>query len=242
MSTEYKRVLIKLSGDALSGSQGYGLDKNEIRRFGEEIREAYLNKVQIGIVVGGGNILRGAEASASGADRVGSDHMGMLATVINGLAIKDNLQQLGIKSVVMSAIPIQGICETFSRNSADFHLEDGHVCIFVGGTGNPFFTTDSAAALRAAEINADILYKATKVDGIYNKDPKKYDDAIHYDKISYSEVIEKQLKVMDTAAIALCMENNMPIYVFNFTEKDQLRTIMDGAKTKGTLVHGDNNA
>ena len=242
MANERKRVLIKLSGDALSGSQGYGLDKNEIRRFGEEIQEAYNNNKQIGIVVGGGNILRGAEASASGADRVASDHMGMLATVINGLAIKDNLGQIGINSVVMSSIEMKGVCETFTRNSAEAYLNDGVVCIFVGGTGNPFFTTDSAAALRAAEINADILYKATKVDGIYDKDPKKHDDAVHFEKISYSDVITKQLRVMDTAAIALCRENNLPIYVFDFTEKNQLRTIMNGSEINGTLVYGEDDA
>lgn len=242
MISNPKRVLIKLSGDALSGSQGYGLDKNEIQRFGNEIKTAYESGLQIGIVVGGGNILRGAEASESGSDRVGADHMGMLATVINGLAIKDNLQQLGLKCVVMSSFPIQGICETFTRNRAEFHLSDGHVCVFVGGTGNPFFTTDSAAALRAAEIKADILYKATKVDGIYDKDPKKHSDAKHFPKIKYSEVLEKNLRVMDAAAIALCMENNMPIYVFNFTEADQLRRILSGEETKGTLVVGANNA
>jgi uridylate kinase len=242
MPSERKRVLIKLSGDALSGSQGYGIDKDEIKRFGNEITNAYKAGMQIGVVVGGGNILRGAEASASGADRVAADHMGMLATVINGLAIKDNLEQQGLKVVVMSSIAMQGVCDSFSRNEAEKYLSSGIICVFVGGTGNPFFTTDSAAALRAIEIGADVLYKATKVNGIYDKDPKKHDDAIRYDKISYSEVIEKQLKVMDTAAIALSMENKLPIVVFDFTKSNQLSTILDGNETNGTLVYGDNNA
>lgn len=233
----YQRVLIKLSGDALGGSQGYGIDSEQIVRFGREIKTALDRGMQIAVVVGGGNILRGAEQEALGMDRITGDHMGMLATVINGLAIKDKLSVMGISTLVMSSIALQGICETFKRDDAVAALNSGKVVVFVGGTGNPLFTTDSAAALRAIEIKADVLLKATKVDGIYDKDPKKYSDAKRFDKISYAEVIEKGLKVMDTAAIALAMENQLNIRVFNFTEIDQLKLLLNGDPL-GTTVGG----
>lgn len=240
MGTTYKRVLVKLSGDALGGNQGYGLDGDEIKRFGNEISAAFSSGLQIGVVVGGGNILRGAEQAAEGMDRVTSDHMGMLATVINGLALKQHLDAMGIPTCVMSSIPMASVCEGFSRNTALSYLESGKVVVFVGGTGNPFFTTDSAAALRAIEIGADALLKATKVDGIYDKDPMKNADATKFDSISYAEVMERGLRVMDLAAIALSSDNKLPIRVFNFTEAGQLTKILAG-ETLGTVV-GENNA
>lgn len=234
----FKKILIKLSGDALGGQQGFGIDRAEIVRFGEEILSAFQQGVQIGVVIGGGNILRGAQESSKGMDRVTSDHMGMLATVINGLAIKERLDTLNIPTIVMSAIEIHGVCETFSRNTALHHLQNNRVVVFVGGTGNPFFTTDSAAALRAAEIGADALLKATKVDGIYDKDPIQHQDATKYENISYQEVLEKRLNVMDAAAISLCRENRLPIHVFNFTKAEQLKNILSGEKL-GSIVKED---
>lgn len=233
----YKRVLIKLSGDALGGSRGYGIDSEEIARFGREISSSLKNGLQVGVVVGGGNMLRGAEQAELGMDRITGDHMGMLATVINGLAIKDKLNSMGIPTIVMSSVALQGICDTFRRDHAIEALESGKVVVFAGGTGNPLFTTDSAAALRAIEIGADALLKATKVDGIYDKDPKKHADAKRYNEISYQEVMEQGLRVMDMAAIALASENELPIRVFDFTTLDQLRLILNGDSI-GTTVGG----
>jgi uridylate kinase len=233
----YQRVLIKLSGDALGGSQGYGIDSKEIERFGNEIKAALKEGMQIGVVVGGGNILRGAEQAALGMDRITGDHMGMLATVINALAIKDKLNAMGLPTLAMSSVPLQGICDTFRRDHAVTALESGKVVVFAGGTGNPLFTTDSAAALRAIEIGADALLKATKVDGIYDKDPKKHSDAKRYESISYHDVMDQGLKVMDMAAIALSMEHDLPIRVFDFTELDQLRLLLNG-EPLGTTVGG----
>ena len=237
MARPYQRVLIKLSGDALGGSRGHGIDSKEIERFGNEIKVSLEQGIQIGVVVGGGNILRGAEQAALGMNRITGDHMGMLATVINALAIKDTLNSMGMTTIVMSSVALQGVCDTFCRDHAVEALNSGTVVVFAGGTGNPLFTTDSAAALRAIEINADALLKATKVDGIYDKDPKKYSDAIRYESISYSDVMEQGLKVMDMAAIALSMEHELPIRVFNFTELDQLRLLL-GGEPLGTTVGG----
>ncbi len=231
----YHRILLKLSGEALLGSENYGIDPAIISRIAEEVREIVATGTQVAMVIGGGNIFRGAGLAASGVDRVTGDHMGMLATVINSLAMQDAMERKGIPARVMSAISIHDVCEDYIRRRAIRHLEKGRVVIVGAGTGNPFFTTDSAAALRAIEINADLVIKATKVDGIYSSDPAINPDAIRYDQLSYDEVIEKKLAVMDTNAIVLCRDQNMPIRVFNmFAEGDLLRLIH--GEDIGTLV------
>ena len=226
------RVLIKLSGEALSSAAAC-IDPAILDRFAGEIRAAHKKGLQIGVVVGGGNILRGAGQKES--DRVTADSMGMLATAINGMAIAERLTHLGFKACVMSAVAIGTFVDAFNRQRALEKLNSGHVVIFVGGTGNPFFTTDTAAALRAAEIGADVLLKATKVDGVYDKDPMRHADAKKYATISYHEVMNKGLKVMDAAAIALCEENSIPLRVFNFNEPGQLQKILAG-KNLGTII------
>ncbi len=226
----YQRILLKLSGEALLGNESYGIDPAIISRIAEEVREIVDSGTQVAMVIGGGNIFRGAGLAASGVDRVTGDHMGMLATVINSLAMQDAMERKGIAARVMSAISIHDVCEDYIRRRAIRHLEKGRVVIVGAGTGNPFFTTDSAAALRAIEIGADLVIKATKVDGIYSADPETNPDAVRYDQLSYDEVIQKKLAVMDTNAIVLCRDQNMPIRVFNmFAEGDLLR-----------LVHGEN--
>ncbi len=226
----YQRILLKLSGEALLGNESYGIDPAIISRIAEEVREIVNSGIQVAMVIGGGNIFRGAGLAASGVDRVTGDHMGMLATVINSLAMQDAMERKGIAARVMSAISVHDVCEDYIRRRAIRHLEKGRVVIVGAGTGNPFFTTDSAAALRAIEIGADLVIKATKVDGIYSADPDTNPDAVRYDQLSYDEVIEKKLAVMDTNAIVLCRDQNMPIRVFNmFAEGDLLR-----------LVHGEN--
>ncbi len=213
----YRRVLIKLSGEALMGNEQYGVDPEVLNRIALEIRDLIEAKVQVSIVIGGGNIFRGAGLAAKGMDRVSADQMGMLATVINALAIQDGLERVGLHARVMSAIKIYEVCEDYIRRRAIRHLEKGRVVILAAGTGNPFFTTDSAASLRAIEIGADLLIKATKVDGVYSADPSLVTDAVRYDQLDYDEVLSKKLEVMDATAIVLCRDNKMPLRVVDMT-------------------------
>ncbi len=232
---KYRRVLIKLSGEALMGDNAYGISPDVIRRIASEVNELIESGVEVAIVIGGGNIFRGAGLAAAGIDRVTGDHMGMLATVINSLAMQDALERLGVVARVMSAISINEICEDYIRRKAVRHLEKGRVVIFAAGTGNPFFTTDSAASLRAIEINADLLIKATKVDGIYSADPVKDKSARRYSKLSYDEVLDQKLGIMDATAIVLCRENNMPLRVLDMTQSGSMMRAVQGLN-EGTLV------
>ena len=235
----YRRVVLKLSGEALMGAEDYGIDPLVIQRLAREVIEAQQAGVEIALVVGGGNIFRGAGLAAGGMDRVTGDHMGMLATVINALAMQDALEKLGAKARVMSAIKINVVCEDYIRRRAIRHLEKGRLVIFAAGTGNPFFTTDSGAALRAIEIGADLLLKATKVDGVYDKDPKKYADAVRYDTLTYDDVIGRDLQVMDTAAFALARDSDLPLRIFDMSQPGELLKILRGENI-GTLVRGRN--
>ena len=235
----YRRVVLKLSGEALMGAEDYGIDPLVINRLAREVIEAQQAGVEIALVVGGGNIFRGAGLAAGGMDRVTGDHMGMLATVINALAMQDALEKLGAKARVMSAIKINVVCEDYIRRRAIRHLEKGRLVIFAAGTGNPFFTTDSGAALRAIEIGADLLLKATKVDGVYDKDPKKYADAVRYDTLTYDDVIGRDLQVMDTAAFALARDSDLPLRIFDMSQPGELLKILRGDNI-GTLVRGRN--
>ena len=231
----YKRILLKLSGEALAGSQGQGINTNVIKQIAQDVAEAYKVGVEIGIVIGGGNIYRGVAASAEGMDRASADYMGMLATCINALALQDALEKENVPTRVQTAIEMAEIAEPYIRRRAIRHLEKGRIVIFGAGTGNPFFTTDTAASLRAMEISAEVIMKATKVDGIYNKDPKKFADATKFDKISYIDVLNKGLNVMDSTAISLCMDNKLPIVTFDMTQKGNvLRAVM--GENIGTLV------
>jgi uridylate kinase len=234
----FKRIMLKLSGEALMGEADYGIDPKMISRLAVEIIEAQRAGAQIGVVIGGGNIFRGAGLAAAGMDRVTGDHMGMLATVINALAMQDAIEKHGGYARVMSAIQIHDVAEDFIRRRAIRHIEKGRIVLFAAGTGNPFFTTDSAAALRAVEIGADLLLKATKVDGIYTADPAKHADASRYDQLSYDEVIERKLAVMDTAAIALCRDHNLPMRIYDMTVPGNLMRILRGEPI-GTLVCAD---
>lgn len=231
----YKRILLKLSGEALMGDAEYGIEPGVISRFAQEISELSAQGVQLGIVIGGGNIFRGAGLAASGMDRVSADHMGMLATVLNALALQDALERNGTFCRVMSAIRIHEVCEDYLRRRAIRHLEKGRVVIFAAGTGNPFFTTDSAASLRAVEIGAELMLKATQVDGVYDTDPRKNPDAVRYDTLSYDEVIDNRLGVMDTTAVVMCQEQKMPLRVFDVHKYGNLTDIVYG-KNVGTLV------
>ncbi|WP_256050494.1 UMP kinase, partial [Xanthomonas translucens] len=233
----YRRILLKLSGEALMGDGDYGIDPKVINRLAHEVIEAQHAGAQVALVIGGGNIFRGAGLAAGGMDRVTGDHMGMLATVINALAMQDALEKLGAKVRVMSAIKINDVCEDFIRRRAIRHLEKGRIAIFAAGTGNPFFTTDSGAALRAIEIGADLLLKATKVDGVYDKDPKKHADAVRFDSLTYDDVIARNLEVMDTAAFALARDSDLPLRIFNMGQPGELLRILHGAEI-GTLVKG----
>jgi uridylate kinase len=235
---KYQRILLKLSGEALMGEADYGIDPKMIGRLADEIIEVQRAGIQIGVVIGGGNIFRGAGLAAAGMDRVTGDHMGMLATVINALAMQDAIEKRGGFARVMSALPIHDVAEDFIRRRAIRHIEKGRIVLFAAGIGNPFFTTDSAAALRAVEMNADVLLKATKVDGIYTADPAKDASATRYDKLSYDEVIERKLAVMDTAAIALCRDDRMPMRIYDMTVPGNLMRIMHGEPI-GTLVSAD---
>ena len=231
----YQRILLKLSGEALLGKAEYGIDPEVLARIAGEIAEVHAAGVQIGVVIGGGNIFRGAGLAAAGMDRVTGDHMGMLATVMNALALQDALEKLGAKVRVMSAIRINDVCEDFIRRRAVRHIEKGRIAIFAAGTGNPFFTTDSAAALRAVEIGANLMLKATKVDGVYDSDPKKNPEAKRYERLSYEDVITRNLQVMDTAAIALCRDYGMPMRVYDMGVPGNLMRILRGEPI-GTLV------
>ena len=232
---QYKRVLVKLSGEALLGDESYGIDPVIIGQVSEEIGALVSQKVQVAIVIGGGNIFRGAGLAAGGIDRVTADQMGMLATVVNALAIQDSLERTGMSARVMSAIKINEVCEDYIRRRAVRHLEKGRVVVMAAGTGNPFFTTDSAASLRAIEINADLLIKATKVDGIYSADPKLDPSAKRYDVLHYDQVLEQKLQVMDATAIVLCRENSMPLRVVDMTKPGSFLAAALGEKV-GTLV------
>ncbi len=232
---KYKRILLKLSGEAL-GRDGVGIDPKILDRMALEIGQLVGIGVQVGLVVGGGNIFRGAALQAAGLDRVTGDHMGMLATVMNALAMRDALERSHISSRVMSAIPMSGIVDHYDRRKAVRALERGEVVIFAGGTGNPFFTTDSAACLRGIEVNAELVLKATKVDGIYSDDPKRNPDAVKYDSITYDEALDQKLGVMDLTAICLCRDHNMPLRVFAMEKQGALLNIVVGAN-EGTLVH-----
>jgi len=234
-STRYRRILLKLSGEALLGEHDYGIDPKISSRIAREVAEASHTGVQVGIVVGGGNIFRGAGLASKGMDRITGDHMGMLATVMNGLALQDALESAGVSSRVMSAISIREVCEDFIRRRAVRHLEKGRVVVFAAGTGNPFFTTDTAAALRAVEIGADLMIKATKVDGVYSADPEQDAEAKRFQQVSYDEVIEHKLKVMDANALVLCRDQSMPIRVINLTRPGELMRLLDGQEI-GTLI------
>ena len=231
-----KRVLLKISGEALMGDEDYGIDPKVLHRLAREVTEVREAGAEIALVIGGGNIFRGAGLAAGGMDRVTGDQMGMLATVINALAMQDALEKLGAKARVMSAIKINDVCEDYIRRRAIRHLEKGRLVIFAAGTGNPFFTTDSGAALRAIEIGADLLLKATKVDGVYDKDPKKNPDAVRLEHLSYDEVIARNLEVMDTAAFALCRDAALPLRIFDMAQPGVLLRILRGEDI-GTLVH-----
>ncbi|NNJ94995.1 MAG: UMP kinase [Halobacteria archaeon] len=231
----YRRILLKLSGEALMGDGTHGIDPGVSGRLAAEIHAQHARGIQIGLVIGGGNLLRGAGLASDGMNRVTGDHMGMLATVINALAMQDALQQAGSDCRVMSALTMHQVCESYTARRAIEHLEAGRVVIFAAGTGNPFFTTDSAASLRAIEINADIMLKATKVDGVYSADPVTDPAATLFDFISYDEALEKKLGVMDATALVLCSEHDMPVRVFNIFEREQLAKIIAG-EAVGTLV------
>ena len=231
----YKRILLKLSGEAFQGKREYGVDSEFLKFIGSEIRSIKDLGVEIGMVIGAGNICRGIALSSKGTDRVSGDHMGMLATVINSLALQDVLEKMDIKTRVMSAIHMDRVAEPYIRRRAIRHLEKGRVVIFAAGTGNPFFTTDTAAALRASEIEAEIILKGTRVEGVYTSDPLKNPRAKKFDNISYLEVLKRNLKVMDATAISLCRENNIPIIVFDLLKKGNLRKIITGEKI-GTAV------
>ncbi len=237
---KYKRVLLKLSGEALMGSQSFGIDAAVPQRLAREIKPVYDAGVQVAVVVGGGNIFRGVSGAAAGMDRAQGDSMGMLATVINALALQDTFEQAGMSSRVMSAIEMRQIAEPYIRRRAIRHLEKGRITIFAAGTGNPFFTTDTGAALRACEINAEILMKATNVDGIYDSDPRKNPDAKRFDSITYSEVLNRDLKVMDAAATALCRDNQMPIMVFDINADGGFLRAVSGENV-GTTVYEEEN-
>ncbi|MDR2104800.1 MAG: UMP kinase [Deferribacteraceae bacterium] len=233
---KYQTILLKISGEALMGKQQYGIEPDAAAYIAKEIFSIYDLSVRVGVVIGGGNIFRGIIGSAKGMDRVSADYMGMLATVINALALQDALEKAGVSTRVQTSIEMRQVAEPFIRRRALRHMEKGRVVIFAAGTGNPYFTTDTAAALRASEISADVLIKATKVDGIYSADPMKEVDAVKFSEIKYIDIITKGLKIMDSTAITMCMDNKIPIVVFNLFEKGSLRKIVEGSPT-GTLVY-----
>ncbi|MGD8526236.1 MAG: UMP kinase [Thioalkalispiraceae bacterium] len=232
---KYQRILLKLSGEALMGEQDFGIDPKVVDNIAKDVKQLVGKGVQVAMVIGGGNIFRGVSLSASGMDRTSADHMGMLATVINSLALQDALERQGLNVRVMSALPIHNVCEDYIRRRAVRHLEKDRVVIFAAGTGNPFFTTDTAASLRGIEVNADVVMKGTKVDGVYTADPEKDPTATRYERLTYDEVIEGKLAVMDTTAIVLCRDNKIPIRVFNMNKAGTLLSIIEGGD-EGTLV------
>jgi uridylate kinase len=232
----YKRILLKLSGEVLAGGKPFGIDADRVRGLAHEMADVARSGVQIGIVVGGGNIFRGVSAAALNMDRVAADHMGMLATVINALALQDALEQIGVQTRVMSAIEMHEVAEPYIRRRAIRHLEKGRIVIFAAGTSNPYFSTDTAAALRALEIHAEVIAKATRVDGVYDKDPLKFTDAVMYREISYTQVLSEALGVMDATSIAMCRDNKLPIIVFKLNEKGNIMRMTVGEPI-GTLIH-----
>lgn len=234
----YKRILLKLSGEALMGEGDYGIEPAVIATMAADIQAVLRQGVQVGLVIGGGNIFRGAGLAAKGMDRVTGDHMGMLATVINALAMQDTLEAMGVPARVMSALEMDQVCESYVRRRALEHLQAGRVTIFAAGTGNPFFTTDSAASLRAIEIGADVMLKATKVDGVYDADPMTNPDATRYEQLTFDMAIEQKLAVMDTTALVLCRDHNLPVRVFNMHQPGNLARVIDG-EAVGTLVVKD---
>jgi uridylate kinase len=234
----YRRILVKLSGEALLGSEDYGIDPAMLKRIASEIRDVTALGVEVAVVIGGGNIFRGAGLARSGLDRVTADHMGMLATVMNALAMQDALEGLGGHVRVMSALRINEVCEDYIRRRAVRHLEKGRVVIFAAGTGNPFFTTDTAASLRAIEINAEVLLKATKVNGIYSDDPERNKNAVRYNTLTFDQVLAQKLKVMDATAIVMCRDNNLPLQVFNLNNAGDLQRIVQGENV-GTVVSNE---
>jgi uridylate kinase len=238
---KYKRILLKVSGEAMMGDQAYGVDPVTVDYIAREIKEAVSMGIEVAIVIGGGNIFRGVEASVKGIERASADYMGMLATVINALALQNYLEKYNIPTRVQSAIEMKELAEPYIRRKAIRHLEKGRTVIFAAGTGNPYFTTDTASSLRAMEIGADVILKATKVDGVYSSDPMKDRAAKKYDTVTYIDVLKKGLSIMDSTAISLCMDNNLPIVVFNLKGKGNIRKIIEGKKV-GTLVRGNNGA
>jgi uridylate kinase len=235
VKSPYRRVLLKLSGEALAGESGFGISPSVIRGMAEEVRQIHKLGVQVGIVIGGGNVIRGMTAASEGMDRTSADYMGMLAGVINGMALQDALQKVGLVTRVLSALTIREVCEPYIRLRALRHLEKGRVVVFAAGTGNPYFTTDSAAVLRAAEVDAEVVLKATKVDGVYDSDPAKNPNAKRYEQISYDEALQKNLQVMDQAAIALARDNRIPIVVFDMTVAGNVVKVVRGERI-GTRV------
>lgn len=233
----YRRILLKLSGEALMGEQGYGIDYNVLDTIASEVKEVHETGVEIAIVIGGGNIFRGLAATARGMERASADYMGMLATVLNALALQNMLENKGVFTRVQSAIEMRELAEPYIRRRAVRHLEKKRVVIFAAGTGNPYFTTDTAAALRAMEIGAEVIMKATKVDGVYSADPMKDPSAVKFDRLTYLDVLQKNLRVMDATAISLCMDNNLPIIVFNLNVRGNIKRIVSGEDV-GTLVTG----
>ncbi len=236
-SIKYKRILLKLSGEALMGNQGLGIDPKVVERIALELKEVIESGVELGLVVGGGNIFRGLSASARGMDRVSADYMGMLATVINAMALQDYLERHGVYTRVLTAIKMEEVAESFIRRRAIRHLEKKRVVIFAAGTGNPYFTTDTAAALRAVEIEADVILKGTRVDGVYDSDPLTNPDAIKFETLTYLDVVKRRLRVMDSTAVTLCMDNKLPIIVYNLTQPGALKAVINGEPI-GTLIAG----
>jgi uridylate kinase len=233
----YRRVLLKLSGEALAGQAGYGIDDDRLNAFASDIAEVHALGGELALVIGGGNIFRGIQGSAHGMERATADYMGMLATIINSLALQAAIERLGLTTRVLSALEIKEVAEPYIRRRATRHLEKGRIVIFAAGTGNPFFTTDTAASLRAVEIGADIIIKATKVDGVYDSDPLLNPNAVRYEELTYLDVLSKKLKVMDSTAISLCMENEMPILIFNLLVRGNLKRVLLGEPI-GTIVRG----
>ncbi|MEP1034927.1 UMP kinase [Ekhidna sp.] len=232
----YKRILLKLSGEALMGDQQHGIDSNRLTQYAEDIKKVVSEGIEVAVVIGGGNIFRGVEAEASGIDRVQGDYMGMLATVINAMALQSMFEKQGMYTRLMSGLKMEQVCEPFIRRRAIRHLEKGRVVIFGAGIGNPYFTTDSTASLRAIEIEADVVLKGTRVDGVYSEDPEKNPDAKRFSKISFQEAYEKNLNIMDMTAFTLCQENNLPIIVFDMNKKGNLQKIVSGEEV-GTLIN-----
>jgi uridylate kinase len=234
---KYKRILLKVTGEIFAGAQNFGIDGKTVKAFAEEIKEVKEMGCELAMVVGGGNIFRGAVASEIGMDRASADTMGMLATVINSLALQDALEHLGVSTRVLSAIEMRQVAEPYIRRRATRHLEKGRVVIFAGGTGNPYFTTDTTASLRAMEVGAEVILKATKVEGVFDADPVKFANATKFEEVTYIEVLNRELKVMDSTAISLCMDNNLPIIVFNLMKKGNIKRVVSG-EAIGTLVSG----